>query len=108
MDRCAGVVGIDPAALTLRELVAMTEAREQSEWARMSALLALIANVNRDARKTRAFKPSDFDPFAKREPVKNDIAGLRMLFQDKATGTGHEAIEKRQDDAGSTTPVPHA
>jgi len=79
---------MDPAALTLRELAAMAEARERSEWARTSTLMALIANAHRDAKKTRAFKPSDFDPFAKRESATtNNIAGLRAMFQGRSAGT---------------------
>jgi hypothetical protein len=35
----------------------MAEARMRDEWSRMSALMALIANLHRDPKKTRAFKP---------------------------------------------------
>jgi hypothetical protein len=45
----------------------MTEARGREAWAHTSAILALIANVNRDPKKTRAFKPSDFDPYSARD-----------------------------------------
>ncbi len=41
----------------------MAEARGRESWAHTSAILALIANVNRDPKKTRAFRPSDFDPY---------------------------------------------
>lgn len=60
----------------------MAEARERSEWGRTSALLALIASVHRDPKKTRAFRPADFDPFARRAGGDNtsDIAALRALF----------------------------
>ncbi|HPD28577.1 MAG TPA: hypothetical protein PLL20_01175 [Phycisphaerae bacterium] len=34
-------------------------------WQRTSSLMALIANTHRDPRRTRAFRPSDFDPFAR-------------------------------------------
>ena len=44
----------------------MAEGAARSAWAHTSALLALIANVNRDAKKTRAYKPSDFDPYARK------------------------------------------
>ena len=40
----------------------MAEARGRDRWAHTSAILALIANVNRDPKKTRAYKPSDVDP----------------------------------------------
>lgn len=59
----------------------MAEGREQSEWARASSLMALIANAHRDARKTRPFKPADFDPFARRDRrATNDKAALRALL----------------------------
>jgi hypothetical protein len=41
----------------------MAEARGRDNWARTSAMLALIANVNRDPKKTPAFSPADFNPF---------------------------------------------
>ena len=79
----------------MRDLVAMAEARERSEWGRTSALLALIANAHRDAKRTRAFKPSDFDPFAGRgEERMSDISALRALFtgRDK-TDTRHTEVK---------------
>ena len=42
----------------------MAEARQQAEWQRVSALMALLANVNRDP-KHAPFKPADFNPYAK-------------------------------------------
>jgi hypothetical protein len=44
----SGVFGVDPGPLTLRELLWMAEARAREAWAHTSAVLALIANVNRD------------------------------------------------------------
>jgi len=67
--------------LTLRELLAMAEARAKDEWSRMSVLLALLANCHRDPKKTRAFRPSDFDPFAKRPaPIPVDMDSLKAVF----------------------------
>ena len=45
----------------------MAHARSREEWGRMSALMALVANVNRDPKRTRAFRPADFDPYAAAE-----------------------------------------
>ena len=39
----------------------MAEARAVADWSQTSALMALIANVNRPKGK-RAYKPNDFDP----------------------------------------------
>jgi len=76
----------------------MAEARELSEWARASTLLALIANAHRDARKTRAFRPSDFDPFARRQNnTTNDMAGLRAVFQGRAA----ERTENKEANDGN-------
>ncbi|MCK6458241.1 MAG: hypothetical protein L6Q92_17140 [Phycisphaerae bacterium] len=47
----------------------------------MSSLLALIANAHRDPKKTRAFKPGDFDPFAKpTRPIKVGVEVLKDVF----------------------------
>jgi hypothetical protein len=59
----------------------MAEARGRDEWARLSALLALLANCHRDPKKTRAFKPGDFDPFVKRAaPLPADMEMLKAVF----------------------------
>jgi hypothetical protein len=44
----------------------MADARNRAEWGRAASIMALIANVNRDPKKSRAFKPGDFDPFTQR------------------------------------------
>lgn len=48
--------------MTLRQLFWMAEGRVKDNWQHTSAILALVANVNRDPKKTKAFKPSDFNP----------------------------------------------
>jgi len=70
---------VDPRPLTLRELLWMAEARGRDAWAHTSVLCALIANVNRDPkRRPRAFRPADFDPYAK-EHEKPIPAGKRAF-----------------------------
>lgn len=70
----------------------MAEGRGRQSWAHTSALLALIANVNRDPKKTRPFKPSDFDPYSAKDKrdlgveVK-DMAVLRDAFNPKSERT---------------------
>jgi hypothetical protein len=44
----------------------MHDGRSKSTWGHTSVILALIANVNRDPKKSDAFKPSDFDPHARK------------------------------------------
>ena len=81
----AAVVGVDPGPLTLGELLWMAEARGRDNWAHTSAILALVANVNRDPKKTRAYKPADFDPYAAKdrrdEAIEvTDMATLKDAF----------------------------
>ena len=69
----------------------MAEARGRDEWGRMSSLLALIANVNRDPRRTRAFKPADFNPYEARRPGgiplrKANMGLLKQVFVDPKGG----------------------
>lgn len=46
---------------TLRELVWAWQGKEYAEWERLSALLCLVANANRDPKKRpRPFTPHDF------------------------------------------------
>lgn len=49
--------------------------------------MSLIANAHRDPKKTRAFKPSDFDPFTKRKNERinlgTDISILKRVFVDR-------------------------
>ena len=79
----AGIIGLDPGPLTLRELLLMAESRSQENWAHTSAILALVANVNRDPKKSRAFKPADFNPHAQKPvSIKADISVLKQVFVD--------------------------
>ena len=53
----------------------------RDEWARTSSLLALIANAHRDPKKTRAYRPSDFDPFSKsNKPIQVGVEVLKDVF----------------------------
>jgi hypothetical protein len=56
----------------------MAEARGRDNWAHTSAILALVANVNRDPKKTRPYKPSDFDPYSIREK-RDEVIEVRDL-----------------------------
>jgi len=68
----------------------MAQARQQDGWNHTAALLAMLANVNRDPRKGRAFRPADFHPIPapKRTEsppaLKGDIAMLKTVFIDNA------------------------
>jgi len=53
----------------------------KDEWSRTASLMALIANTQRDPKKTRAFRPSDFDPFAKTAtPMRVGVEELKDVF----------------------------
>ena len=59
----------------------MAEGRARDTWGRTSSLMALLANCNRDPKKTRAYRPSDFDPFSRTsQPIQADFALLREMF----------------------------
>ena len=62
----------------------MAEGRQRDEWARTSSLMALIANANRDPKKHRAFRPTDFDPFSQtlKPKQKVDVSILKEVFID--------------------------
>ncbi|MCX5673931.1 MAG: hypothetical protein NTX87_02885 [Planctomycetota bacterium] len=69
----------------------MAEGRGRDEWGRMSSLLALIANVNRDPKRTRAFKPADFNPYEARRRAgipltKENFRLLKQVFVDRKGG----------------------
>lgn len=75
--------------MTLRELLQMTHARQQDQWNHTATVMALIANVNRDPKKGRAFRPADFHPVMvvkreKAQPLKGDIGMLKTVFVDQA------------------------
>ena len=56
----------------------MAEGRGREEWGRMSSLLALIANVNRDPEEKRTlFEPSDFNPYETRHTTTNTTSRVR-------------------------------
>ena len=70
----------------MRELVAMLDGRQRHDWSLASSIMAVIANTNRDPKRSRPIKPSDFDPFAKQSraaPVKVDVSVLKDVFIDR-------------------------
>ena len=62
----------------------MAQARQHADWNRTAALMALIANVNRDPKRGRAAKPADFHPMLqvrqeKARPLKGEIGMLKIF-----------------------------
>lgn len=68
----------------------MAEARGRDNWAHTSSVLAMLANVNRDPKKTPAFQPADFDPYRPRKPTRVDrktgFELLKAVFVDAKGG----------------------
>ena len=52
----------------MRELGLMAEGRAKFERGIASSQLALLANLNRDPKKGKPFRPSDFNPFTPAPP----------------------------------------
>jgi len=61
----------------------MAEARAKERWNHTGSILCLLANLNRDPKKHRPFKPSDFTPFGKKPDlaVKDTAMGFRAMKQ---------------------------
>lgn len=65
----------------------MHEGAGQDKWSRTAAVICVIANANRDPKKSKQFKPADFDPYeiAKRkerhEASKESLELLRETMQ---------------------------
>jgi len=66
----------------------MGEAREEAEWLRTASIMALLANIHRDPKKSEAFDVSRFMP--KRGPTERpNMASLRSHFTGRtAKGAG--------------------
>ena len=63
--RLAGGVGVDWRELSLRQLWYMADGAQRAAWSIASAVMALIANCNRDSKShPRPFTPDEFSPFA--------------------------------------------
>jgi hypothetical protein len=68
----------------------MAEARCRQAWRHTSAVMALLANIHRDPKKTRPFRPADFDPYAvpdarRRAAGKSDLGALKDALLGRRT-----------------------
>jgi len=91
--RSAGVVGVDPGPLTLRQLLAMADARGHDEWQRTASVLAMLFNAHRDPRRTDPASPDDFNPFARRQADENKLTvppklANKLMFEDSGSSSG--------------------
>lgn len=61
------------------------------EWNRVSALMALLCNINRDPKKAKTFKPADFNPYLQTNSNKENVIEVKddkskALFKKAFTG----------------------
>jgi len=77
----------------------MAEARVDAEWNHTSAILAMLANVNRDPKKHGPYRPEDFHPLNRRGSsqgiriTKSNIGVLKVLCNaGPAVGKGKEKV----------------
>ena len=61
----------------------MAEGQGRAAWARTALLAAILANAHRDPRRTRAFEPKDFDPYARGDARRrlDDGTTMEMIKQ---------------------------
>jgi len=72
---------VTPDPFTLRELLKMADGRGKMEWAQTSNLMALIVNVMRDPKKSKAVNASDFNPYLqKKHAGKAPLSILRDIW----------------------------
>jgi hypothetical protein len=65
----------------------MARARRREEWSRTAAIMALTANINRDAtRRSRPYTAADFDPTHERP----NISGAAM-----AAAMGLKTVQRK-------------
>lgn len=76
----AGVVGIDPGPLTLRELFWMADGRRRDAWDRTANLIAALFNAVPDhTGKRKPRQPSEFHPFYRPAKPKKIVVGIEAL-----------------------------
>lgn len=68
----------------------MAEGLGRERWAHTSLVCALIANANRDPKRSRPFKPSDFDPYARQD------RRLRTVADKESLAVLREALEAQK------------
>lgn len=71
----------------------MAEGLGRERWAHTSLLCALVANANRDPKRGRPFKPSDFDPYARQDRRERTDVDRESLARLKEALTGRKGNE---------------
>ena len=74
----AGIVGLDPRPLTLRQLLYMVEGKRANDWQMVSAVMALIFNCHK-SNETKPREPKDFNPFEYKKEKGREIKSMNEL-----------------------------
>lgn len=77
---CAGVLGLDPAPFSIREICKMSDARERSEWWRAAFVVAhLLAPWAKDGKGP---SPRDLHPMesARNVAIPGTVQDLRVFL----------------------------
>jgi hypothetical protein len=86
----------------------MAEARDRQHWNHTASVLCLIANVNRDPKKTQAFQASDFHPYETRQssggvPITaKNIGALRGLAKRTRKRKAPSIVQEKDHDASDS------
>lgn len=75
----------------------MAQGRDKPEWGRAAAIMALLANINRDQKKKpRPYESSDFDPYHEKDKdvLPGDITDLKCFLKDGGKGSKQERKKK--------------
>ena len=63
--------------------MALLDGRQRHDWSIAATVMSVLANIHRDPKRSRLMKPSDFDPFAKRQrPIPVGVSVLKDVFID--------------------------
>jgi hypothetical protein len=73
-EQLAGVCGVDPNPLTLRQLATMADGRQQSDWQKVAAVVCTVVNrgISRKPVNPKQVIPEAFQPKAEPAPDVSD------------------------------------
>ena len=89
----AGIIGVNPAPLTMRKLLWMSDGKERSEWNRASTIASTIHNVN-CTKKEQMIDFKDIHPYfvnealerKNRGPSKEEVEHGMMILKKALNG----------------------
>jgi len=61
----------------------MLDGKQRHDWSIAASVMSVMANLQRDPKRSRRLNPSEFDPFMKNQlPVKVGVSVLKDVFID--------------------------